>query len=63
MILRCYYVERASHVHCRIFAGQNEGAPLGYCGPLVFREAEFQWFVAHSPAIDFQEDKSEVHGH
>lgn len=40
MIFRLYYKRLGGHVHCRLFAGPQEGA-LGKCGDLVFRHEEF----------------------
>lgn len=44
MIFRVRYRLAGGHVHCRMFAGRQEGA-LGKCGDLTMREDEFRRFM------------------
>jgi hypothetical protein len=55
MIFRLYHETRGGHVHCRLFAGQHEGA-LGKCGDLVFRSEEFATFVKRFAFIELREE-------
>ena len=45
MIWRLYYERRGKHVHCRLFAGPQEGT-LGNCGALTFRIDEWLEFTS-----------------
>lgn len=44
MIFRVRYRLAGGHVHCRLFAGRQEGA-LGKCGDLTMRDEEFRRFM------------------
>lgn len=44
MIFRVRYRLAGGHVHCRMFAGRQEGA-LGKCGDLTMRDDEFRRFM------------------
>jgi hypothetical protein len=53
MIFRLYHETRGAHEHCRLFAGDHEGA-LGKCGDLVMRVQEFAQFRASATFIQFR---------
>jgi hypothetical protein len=53
MIFRIYHQTKGGHVHCRLFAGKQEGA-LGKCGDLTMRVtefAEFQRITEENPGL------------
>lgn len=53
MIFRIYYEKRGGHVHCRLFAGEQEGA-LGKCGDLCMRVEEFSNFMRLRRLVEFR---------
>ncbi len=57
MVFRLYWRHLGGHVHCRLFAGPQEGA-LGKCGDLVFREDEFELFKQSSSFIQFRREET-----
>lgn len=59
-IWRCYYARRGNHVHCRLFAGDREGA-LGMIGKLCFTVDQFTEFtkILAVIAVDFRPSAAE----
>ena len=61
MIFRLYHTTKGHHIHCRLFAGDTDGA-LAKCGDVVFTFEQFEVFVRRFAFIELKHEREKTDG-